>query len=435
MTVRTAIAAAASALLAAPAAAQTIAVIDADEVRTVGPAGVIEGGDVVIKDGRIAAVGADLSAPTGAQVIDGAGMIVTPGFIAPLTGIGVQELGLDREANDLSPRGEFPFSAALDAADAFDPSTTTIAINRAGGITRAYATPEPGDALFAGRGVFLHLGGGADPVMEGVTAQLLVLDYPGARNAGGDTRMGAWARLRDMLTAAEDYRSNPRRYADLTGADRYAAADLEALEPVLSGERPLLVYADGAEEIARVLDLKTEYDLDVVLVGAREAWRVAEDLAAANVPVILNPMENLPSNFAAIGATLENAARLEAAGVKVSFNDFDTAFTHNVRLLPQYAGNAIANGLPPSAALRGLTLTPAEIFNVEDRLGSLEAGKIADVVVWDGDPFEVTTRPAAVIIDGKVAPLDSRQSALRERYRDLSRGELPFAYRGEPVEQ
>lgn len=416
------------ALAGAPANAQTIAIMNG-EVHTVGAAGVIENGDVIIKDGRIAAVGADLDAPAGAQVIDASGKIVTPGFFAPFTGVGLTEISLDRESNDIEANDSFPLSAALDALDAFDPDSTVIPVTRAGGVTHVYVAALPGGDLFGGRGAVVDMGGGTEPVTKAEAGLTLALGYQGAARSG-DTRMGSWAKLRGYLDAALAYDRDPRGYSDRADAERFEIANLRALAPAAKGEVPLLVFVQRASEIRQVIDLKAKYGLKIAIVGGDEAWRVAADLAAANIPVILDPMQNLPDSFESLGATLESAARLDKAGVKVAFFEMDNAFTANARLLPQLAGNAVANGMPHEAALRAVTRTPAEIYGVSDRLGSLEAGKNADVVVWDGDPFELSTYPATVIINGKPASLDNRQTALRDRYRTLERGDLPYAYRG-----
>lgn len=388
---------------------------------------VIENGDVLIRDGIIAEVGADIAAPAGARVIEAAGKVVTPGLFAPVSQLGLVEIGLDAEANDASPTPGFALSAALDAADAFNPDTTLIPINRAGGITRAMVSPSQGDKMFGGKAILIDLSGDDDPIMRRDAAQSVVLGYGGAARAG-DTRLGAWALLRETLDEAALYAANPRDYAARFRSDRFALRDLAALEPVINGDQPLIVSVDRASEIRTLIELKKTYGVKVVISGASEGWRVADDIAAADIPVIVDALANLPGQFEDLASTLENAARLDAAGVSVAF---EGPGSHNLRLLPQHAGNAVANGLPFAAGLAALTIVPADIFGVADRLGSLEPGKIADVVIWSGDPLEVASRPDAVFINGEEASLENRQTALRDRYRDLSRGDLPVAYRGE----
>lgn len=428
---KTAIAAIASAAMGAAASAQTIAIMDARVLTGAGEE--IENGDVIIENGRIAQVGADLSAPEGARVIDGEDLTVTPGIFAPISTIGLEEIGLDAEANDAGPSGEggatFPLGAALNAADAFRPDSSLIAINRAGGVTRAVSVPNAGRSLFGGRALVIDMTGRANSVTKANAAQVAVLGYGGAARAG-DTRMGSWALMREYLDEAKSYAANPNEYARRARPDRFEISDLKALGPVVGGEQPLLVYIDGANELRNLIRLKNAYQLRVIVVGGAEAWRVAPQLAAANIPVILDPLSNLPSQFEQLGATLENAARLEAAGVQIAFYNPPGFGAHNLRFLRQQAGNAVASGLPYNAAIRALTLSPAIMYGLDDRLGSLEAGKTADVVVWDGDPLEVTSSVEAVFINGVEQDLGNRQTALRNRYRDLERGDLPHAYRG-----
>ncbi|MEM9496113.1 MAG: amidohydrolase family protein [Pseudomonadota bacterium] len=389
---------------------------------------VIENGDVIIRDGRIAAIGPDLEAPAGANVIDASGKVVTPGVIAPLSALGLAEINLDAEANDISPDDDFPLGAALDAVDAFNPSSTLIAVNRAGGVTRAFSSPSAGSSLFAGRGAVVDLSGAPSSVTKPQAAQTVVMGYSGAARAG-DTRLGSWAVLRETLDEAAAYAANPFTYPARAREDRFAIADLKALGPVLRGDQPLIVYVYSANEIRNLIRLKNDYRLNVIIAGGTEAWVVAAELAEARIPVILNPMANLPAQFEDLNATLKNAARLVEAGVSVGF--FSPASgSHNLRALTQQAGNAVAHGLEHDAALAALTLWPAQMLGINGDLGSIDVGKIADIVVWSGDPLELTSYAEAVFINGAAQSLENRQTMLRDRYRYLSRGDLPHAYRG-----
>ncbi|WDI32313.1 amidohydrolase family protein [Hyphococcus flavus] len=417
---------AAGSVLATAASAQTIAIMDGT-VHTVS-GGVIENGDVIIRDGRIAQVGADLSAPSGATVIDASGKIVTPGLIAPYTNIGLVEIGLDNEANDSSPQEGFPLGAALNAVDAFNPDSTVIPVNRASGVTRALSAPNSGDTLFGGKAALVDLSGAPGSVMRADLAQTAAMGYGGASRTG-DTRMGAWAVMREYLDEARSYQANPNDYVRRPRSDRMMLSDIKALVPVVSGEQPLLVAIDGAADIRTLIRLKNTYRLRVIILGALEGWRVADELAAANIPVIVSGTANLPDQFEELSATLQNAARLHEAGVQIAFYETNDT-THNARLIRQHAGNAVAEGLPYDAAIAALTLNAARMLGVADQLGSLQPGRVADVVIWDGDPLEVTTVPEAVFIDGRPQDLNNRQRMLMERYRDLDRGDLPHAYRG-----
>ncbi len=420
----------AAALLQGAAYAQGVTAIMNGRVLT-GAGETIENGDIIIRDGRIARIGDELSPPAGATVIDAAGKTVTPGVFAPISSLGLSEIGLDAEANDAGPQQQvgFPLGAALDATDAIRSDSTLIPINRAGGVTRAVTAPTPGDSLFGGRAAVIDLTGRANSVTRARVGQVLALGYGGAVRAG-DTRLGAWALLRETLDEARSYAANPNDYVRRPRDGRHALADLKALGPVVAGDQPLLVSINGATDIRNLIRVKNEYGLRVIIVGGSEAWKVARSLAAANIPVILNPAANLPAQFEDLASTLENAARLNAAGVRIAFTGTASG-THNLRALTQQAGIAVAHGLPYDDAIAALTRNPAMIYGLGNDLGSLATGKIADVVVWDGDPLEVTSAAEAVFINGVQQDIDNRQAALLRRYRDLSRGNLPHAYRGD----
>lgn len=416
-------AALASIALVTTAQAQSIAIMDG-EVHTI-TGGVIEKGDVIMRDGRIVEVGADLSAPAGASVIDASGKVVTPGLFGAYSSIGLVEIGAVEDANDSGPGEGFPLGAALNVVDAYNPSSALIPVNRAGGVTRALSAPVAGDTLFAGKAAVIDLSGRANSVTRADAAQVAAMGEGGAVREGG-TRMGAWAVLREYLDEARSYHANPNDYVRRPHDGRFALSDLKALGPVINGDQPLIVAINSATDIRTLIRVKNTYRIKVIVLGGSEAWRVGRELAETNIPVITSGMDNLPTQFEDIDSTLKNAARLHQAGVKISF--YEDA--HNIRLVRQHAGNAVAEGLPYEAGLAAITLNPAEMFGLGGQLGSLEAGKIADVVIWDGDPLEVTTKPEAVFINGRPQDLNNRQHMLMERYRDLSRGDLPFAYRG-----
>jgi imidazolonepropionase-like amidohydrolase len=420
---------------ALPAAAQTIAIQNARVYTMASLSGdaLASGGgvnnmDVVIRDGVIAGIGQDLPVPPGARVINAEGRVVTPGIIAPWSQIGLLDLDLDEEANDSSTDGDFPLSAALDATDAFNPGVAQIAVNRAGGVTRAVSAPEPGGKMFGGQGAIVDLSGRPDSLMRARAVQSVAMGAAGIGYNGG-TRLGNWAALREALDDARAYSANPAAFAMRPRTGGLSLGDLRALGPVARGEQKLVIRIDGATDIRTLIKLKAQYGVDPVILGGTEAHLVAAELAAAKIAVVLNPFINLPEQFEDIAATQKNAAKLQAAGVTIAFYDPPSG-THNLRLLPQLAGNAVANGLPYGAALAALTINPARIYGIADRVGSLEIGKAGDVVVWNGDPLEVSTRPIAVVIDGRVTSLKNRQTMLRDRYKDLKRGDLPLAYRG-----
>lgn len=414
------------AALAAPEArAQTVAITNAKIYTAAGPA--IERGTVVIQAGRIAAVGANVAVPAGAQVVDGTGKVVTPGFFDAATGLGAVEVGAVQGTNDLSAN-EPRISAAFSVADGINPFSTVIPVQRVEGITRAAVVPSlagrNAHSIIAGQGIVIDLG--TDPatmIGRAPVAMYAVLGAQGAAIAGG-ARGAAVLELREALQDAKDYAAN-RRAFESNQRRQYALSrlDLEALVPVVQGRLPLVLDVNRASDILAALRLAKEYDLKLVLSNVQEGWRVAHDIARAHVPVILNPMDNLP-DFEWVGATLENAGRLANAGVAVSFATFDS---HNARDLKQFAGNAVSYGMPYDAALRAVTVNPARVFGIADRYGTLEPGKDADVVVWSGDPFELTTRVERVYIKGREMPKETRQTELLQRYRQLDDG--PVQYR------
>ncbi len=389
---------------------------------------VIDEGDVIIEGGRIVAVGVNLAAPSGSQVIDATGKIVTPGIIAPFSTLGLTEVSAVSETNDTRTDEKFSLGAALDAADAYNPASSLIAVNRAGGVTRAVSVPEANGFLFGGAAIMIDLSGQKNSVTKHNIARSLQLGVRGANRAGG-SRIGAWGIVREMLDAAIAYANDPVGYNKDQSEGRYTIADLKSLGGVLRAKQSLLVRVNRASDIRAVIKLKNDYRLKLVIVGGSEAWREAKALAAANIPVILDPFFNLPAEFEDLSASLKNAAFLDEAGVLIAFYNPPSG-SHNLRLLTQQAGNAVANGLSFQAALAALTLNPATIYGLGSELGSIEVGKIADIVVWDADPLELSSDPEVVIINGDIQSLQNRQNLLLQRYKDLQRGDLPFAYRG-----
>lgn len=409
-----------------PAAAETVAITGGRVYPVSGPP--IEGGTVLIRDGRVAAVGRDVAVPAGARVVDATGKWVTPGLFDSNTQLGLVEIGAYEETVERAVEDD-RITAAFDVLDGLDPLTTPVAVTRVDGITRAVVVPSPGNSLIAGRAALIHLGGDSvDPLSLVVVPRVAMVAFLGERGArlSGGARAGATMRLREALEDARDFAAN-RRAWETAQRREYALSrlDLDALVPVVRGEMPLVVVANKAGDLVAALRLRDEYPgLRLVLVGAADGWMVADRLAAARVPVVVNPMENIPG-FERLGNTMENAARLHRAGVDLLLGSFDS---HNARNLRQAAGNAVAYGMPWDAALAAVTLAPARAWGIADRYGSLEPGKDADVVVWDGDPFELMTSAERVFVRGMEMPQDNRQLDLLRRYRDLSQP-LPPAYR------
>lgn len=435
--------------IAAPVSAETVAIVGG-HIYTAGAQGEIESGTVLIKDGKIAAVGAEVQVPAGAKVIDAKGAIVTPGFIVSDAGLGETEVGVDEEAKELGQMTAGPgdgtrdlvthakdLTAAFDVQYALNPDSTVIPLARLAGITGAVVTPEypygggrgggqARDALFAGRAAVINLGGGDHLLLKPRVAMVLDLGESGADHAGG-SRNATVIELEQTLADVRAYMHNKAAYEkNQTRPYALAKADLEALIPVVEGKMPVLVSAQRASDIRLALRLAQQEKLHMVLEGADEGWMVAKEIAAAHVPVVLNPTDDLPESFERLGATMDNAARLQAAGVEVIVGG--ASENYRVRELRYLAGDAVAYGLPWKAALKAVTINPARAFGVADRTGSLEPGKDADVVVWSGDPFEPLTQPIAVLIKGEAQPLTSRQLELRDRYMDLHRPYPPAYY-------
>jgi imidazolonepropionase-like amidohydrolase len=410
---------------ASAAGAETVAIVGGT-VHTLGTAGTIENGTVLIEGGKVSAVGRDLAVPEGARRIDAAGKIVTPGFFDSLTRLGLVEVSQVEGTNDTRANEDDRFTAAFDVVDGINPRSILFPITRLEGVTRAVVAPQPGESLIAGKGAVIHLATeSAGWLVRSPVAMYAVLGESGAGKAGG-ARGAAMLRLREAFQDALDYSDN--RPAFERGDRRsYALSrlDLEALQPVVKGELPLVVSVNRASDIEAALRLARDFRLKLIVAGGREAWMVARQLADAKVPVLLDPMANLPDSFETLGSTLESAARLQKAGVVLAFMTGDA---HDVRNIRQAAGNAVSYGMPWDAALAALTIVPAQIWGIADRYGTLEPGKEADVVVWDGDPLETTSYPEHVFIRGTEMPKDSRQLRLRDRYKDLS-GDLPPAYR------
>jgi imidazolonepropionase-like amidohydrolase len=413
--------AAALLLAAGPAAAQTIAIEGGTVYTAVGAP--IRGGTVLIRDGKIAAVGANVAVPAGAVHVDARGKWVTPGLIESSTELGlreVEQLGEtdDAEIQDVQSRqaSEDEIQAAFTVTEGINPRSMVIPVTRIMGITTAVA--RPAGSLVSGQGAMIDLLGDRVEDMTVVSPLAMYASLSeAARSTVGGPRAALSLRLREVLEDARAWARN--RQAFERGETRqYSASrlDLEALQPVLAGREPLVIEAHRASDIQTALRIAREYNLKLVIAGGTEAWMVADELARAHVPVIVKVLTNLPERFEALGATYENAARLRRAGVQVAITSGETWKAYNLR---QEAGNAVAYGLPWDEAFRAVTLYPAQIWGVADRYGSLEPGKVANVVVWNGDPLELLTSVEHVFIRGREVPLVSRETELRDRYRHI----------------
>ncbi len=440
------------AAVSAPAVANPTAFfIRGGMVHTMGNQGVLQGADVLISGGKITGVGVGLTPPSGAAVIEAQGKPVTPGLMASYTQLGIDEIDLESSTNDSTPDGRI-VSAAFDVTDALNPNSTLIPVARIGGVTRAIVAPNPGASIFIGQAAAIQLGLDPNLVVKPHVGMFVIFDpfdagggltaeqydsAVGPATAGGGGLSGhvdrpvIWAAFREEIADAREYLAKQAQFHAPGGArdQRTVRIDLDALAPVLKGEEPIVAFVNRASDIRQLLAYTKQQNLKLIIMGGAEAWMVAKDLAAAQVPVLVDAYTNLPDSFSDLGATLANAARLDAAGVKVAFVPPSDEPSHNARRVSQIAGNAVANGMPYERALAAITRFPAEIWGIAGEYGTLDPGKDADVVVWDGDPLEVTSAPTTVFIRGQKIPMESRQTKLRDRYRDLTRKDMPFGYR------
>jgi imidazolonepropionase-like amidohydrolase len=412
---------------ASPALAQTVAITGGKVVVGDG-SDPIEGATVLVQDGKVVAVGRNVAVPAGVRTVDAAGKWVTPGLVVAVTDLGLIDVEAVDESND-TDAGKSPFSASLDISDAINPDAQPIRISRAGGVTRAAVAPLGTDKIFGGQGAVIDLGADPNPVMVPRAFQYVELGEAGAKLAGG-SRVAAWAELYNSLSEAREIALAPAgaRREDVLLTRR----DAQALVPVVTGRQPLYVHVERAADIRMVLKLKQAFPaIRLVIVGASEGWLVANELAQSGVPVLATPLNDLPASFEQLAATQSNVGRMKAGGVKVSLG----AFFDQPRYAPQYAGNLVAlnklpgaSGLSWNQAFAAISSGPAEALGLGDRFGSLRPGRAGDVVIWDGDPLELTSGVVSVFIDGVEQPRTDHQTRLRDRYQTPTEGALPKAY-------
>ena len=391
--------------------------------------GTLENADVLVRNGRISAVGSGLQA-AGAQVVEANGQPLTAALFGGITDIGVEEvsgesatsdhaLALGDGAKAISVRPEF------DVTLAYNPESILLPVARIEGIgfTLVGASATAGGSIIGGQGAVVRLDGGPDPTGP----KVLFVDLGGGRNAAltGGSRAAQWMLLDQLVDELRGRIPATSPIALLTPAGR------AALTRYIYGGGRIVVGVHRAADIRQLLRWSQRHGVKVAISGGAEAWKLAPELAAAKVPVFVDPLGNLPADFDQIGASFENAARLRAAGVEVGFTQAGDA-SHNARKVRQLAGNAVAHGLPWADGLAGLTTVPARAFGVGDQLGSIAPGMRADLVLWDGDPLDVAALARQVWFDGRAIPMRSRQTELRDRYLRAQpaaeRGELPRAY-------
>ena len=409
---------------ATAAVAGPVAIVGARVYPVSGP--MLENATVVMRDGKVAAVGVNIPVPADAQRVDGTGKWVTPGLINSESQLGLTEIGAVPETVESTARGTENIAAAFRVWEGFNPASMLLAPARNEGVTSVLIVP--GGGLIAGQAAVVDLSGETiiDMMRRGPVAMIAQIGNAAAAATGG--RGELIMRLREVLDEARAYGTRTARGGQRPDPTAFevSRSDLAAMGPVLSGQLPLIIRADMASDIEAALRLAAEYRLRIMISGGAEAWKVADKLAAARVPVLTGAMNNIPSNFSTLGARQENAAILRRAGVNVLLvGAGGEAF--NVRNIRQEAGNAVAYGMTWDEALRSVTLAPAEAFGVAANIGTIQPGRDANLVVWSGDPFEFATRAEHVYIRGADVKAPSRQDMLIDRYKTL-----PPDYRGPP---
>ena len=393
---------------------------------TLGDKGTIENGYVLIKDGLIAQVGEDIDFEFDGKTIDATGFSVTPGLVNAYTHLGLVEIGAVSHSLDVSTEDEL-FGPSFKIAPAINPASTAIPLNRINGLTHAIVVPEPGHQLFAGHGAAIRLLNSESLIVNGSVGLFANFSTRGSELSGG-SRASAYAKIRQSFLDAKDY----EKHIDKVKAGNWREYflplhDLEALLPALNGNTPFIVTAHRVSDIRLLLKLRKEFALRLIIAGASEGWMVANELADANVPVIVDPMANLPLDFDQLAARLDGATRMQAAGVRLLFTGVAWRNTHSAYQVRQAAGNAARYGMPVTEAIKAMTLNPAQAFGFADQYGSIEKGKVADLVVWNGHPLELLTRVEKVFMGGEEMSMTSRSTRLRDRYRHHV-GPYPPAY-------
>lgn len=407
---------------------ESYAIRNARIVTVSGP--VIENGTVVISGGKIAAVGADVSVPSGAKVIDAKGLSVYPGMMDADTEIGLTEIGSVAGSVDTNEIGDNNANIHVDVA--IRPDSSHIAVTRVNGITSALTAPRGG--MIAGQSAIINLDGWTAQEMILKSPVAMHINWPGAgggRGFGGEFGPGGPQRsvtelrreqekqienLKKILRDAAAYGdAKDARAKDASLPKQDVDLKLEALIPVVRGLIPVVINVNLERDIKSAIAFVGEMKLKAIISGGIEAYKVADQLKAKNIPVIVGPVLRVPvKEDDPYDAPFANAGLLAKAGVKIAFQTNDSAYSRN---LPYHAGMAAAFGLAKEEALKAVTINPAEIFGVSDRLGSIEKGKIANLIVTDGDPLEIRTQIKHVFINGRDIPLTSRHTELYEKYK------------------
>ena len=358
-------------------------------------------------------------------VIDASGMIVTPGIIGTDTNIGIVEIGALSVTRDDSSE---IYSIGFSIHDAFNPKSTLIPWNRSNGVTSALSLPQGTSSPIGGLGSYFLLDGELD-----ITSNKDIVMIGNVGGSSNKSRAETFAVMDDLLSFASSINardlSNNADIADLIEASPIAdfmelhPRDVKALFRLINDNLPLIISTNRASDILKLIELKEKYNLNLIIKGAQDASLVASQIAESNIPLIINPINNIPESFDELASNIQMASRLEKKGINLMFN---TPRSHNFHLVRQGAGVAVANGMSYEAAIKGITSTPANAFNIDQR-GEIKAGYFADIVIWDADPLEPSSMPEYVFINGKNIDLTSRSSRLRDRY--TTQPEKPNTYR------
>ncbi|WP_368565410.1 amidohydrolase family protein [Pseudoxanthomonas sp. UTMC 1351] len=404
-------------MAATTASAQNVLIRNAT-VHTAGAQGTLKNADVLVRNGVIQSVGSGLVAPSGVQTIDAAGKPLTPALFGGITEIGIEEVSGESATNDGAlTLTDQPMRPEFDVTLAYNPASVLVPVARVEGLGFTLLGATTGGSFIAGQGGVMRLDGSADPI--GPRALFIRL---GSSVVGlsGNSRAAQWMLLDQLVAEARGRVPADSPHALLTPTGR------AVLARYLAGHGRIVVEVNRAADIRQLLRWAQREKLRIAIAGGAEAWQLAPQIAQADVPVFVDSLADLPADFDQIGATLENAARLRAAGVAVGFAQSNDA-SHNARKIRQYAGVAVANGLPWEDGLAGLTRVPAQAFGVADRLGTIAPGKLADLVLWSGDPLDVANTAEQLWLGGRAIPMRSRQTELRDRYL-REPGALPRAY-------
>lgn len=421
-------------LTVVPAGAQDVAsyAITGGEVHTLTGASLPDA-NVVIENGVITSVGTDIEVPSGAQVIDATGMHVYPGLFDAMTTLGLTEIGQVDVTNDFHEYG--PWNPHLVAATAVHPASEHIPVARANGVTHAVTAPSSGggfrggggSAAIPGQGTLINLDGWTVEEMEAQHSVGLVINWPTIQTVRFNFQTfnreeipyrEAKAAYDEQLEALTDWIESARHQlsAREAGSDRVSTdLKLEALAKAMSGEIPVIIRVDGEKNIRNAVEYAEEQGFDCVLASARGAWKVADLLAEKDIPVILGTTQSMPTGEdESYDEAYANPGRLHSAGVRFAIATFGSS---NVRTLPYEAAQAVPFGLPKDEALMAITLRPAQILGIDDRLGTIEAGKMANLIVTDGNPLDIQTRVRHLIINGVPVATDNKHDDLADKYR------------------